>query len=105
MRSKWSRLLMLLALTAIVGGHVTELFDHWDDTLHTGNDIDYGVVLVASCAAAAFIAGKSIALLQRLLRTVTETEPCTFRLVFRYALTLKTFAFDLSPPAIAPIRI
>jgi hypothetical protein len=40
----------------IVGGHITELFDHWDHTLETGTEIDFAVVLVAAAGASVLLA-------------------------------------------------
>lgn len=34
-------------LAFCVWGHVSELFDHWDNTFRTGNDIEYSTVIVA----------------------------------------------------------
>jgi hypothetical protein len=28
-------------------GHISEVFDHWDNTFRTGNDIEYSTVMVA----------------------------------------------------------
>lgn len=97
---------MVVALAVIVGGHLTELFDRWDQTLRTGQDSDYAVVLVAVSAAAVFIVGKSSRALRRLIHVVIDNVPCSVRPAVIYAIALKTFAFDLSPPpTLAPIRI
>src|SRR5262249_50704589 len=50
------RCVIVVALAAMFGGHVTELFDQWDHTARTGEDIDYAVVVVAGCIGAAFVA-------------------------------------------------
>lgn len=106
MRKVLLRSAVLFIMAAMLGGHVTELFDRWDHTLRTGKDADYTVVLVAACAGAAFIAGRSSRLLHRLVSIVAEAAPCIFRSAVIRAVALKTFAFDLSPPStIAPIRI
>lgn len=42
----------VLILAVCVTGHVSEIFDHWDHTLQTGNDIDYSTVIVALIAGA-----------------------------------------------------
>lgn len=41
-----------LILAICVAGHVSEIFDDWDHTVQTGNDIDYGIVTVALIAGA-----------------------------------------------------
>lgn len=106
MRSALLRCVIVAALAAMLGGHITELFDQWDHTLRTGRDADYTVVLIAACAGAAFIAGKSSRFLQRFVRVVAGVAARVFCVAVMYPVTLKTFAFDLSPPPIlAPIRI
>jgi hypothetical protein len=40
-------------LMLCVWGHVSEIFDHWDNTFQTGNDIEYSTVIVALIAGAA----------------------------------------------------
>ena len=44
----------ILILMLCVWGHVSELFDHWDNTFQTGNDIEYSTVIVALIAGAVF---------------------------------------------------
>ncbi len=53
-RSILLRAAALLILAAILGGHVSELFDRWDNTLRTGRDADYAVVAVGACMGFAF---------------------------------------------------
>jgi hypothetical protein len=36
-----------VVLTLCIWGHVSELFDHWDNTFRTGKDIEYSTVIVA----------------------------------------------------------
>jgi hypothetical protein len=51
---------VLITLTAMLGGHVTEMFDRWENTLQTGRDIDFNVVIVAACAGFVFVVAKSL---------------------------------------------
>lgn len=93
-------------MLAMFGGHVTELFDHWDHTLRTGQDSDYLVVMVAACAGAAFILVQASRLLRRVIQLLAELAPRLLRPAAVAPAARKTFAFDLSPPsAILPIRI
>ena len=39
-------------LTLFVWGHVSEIFDHWDNTFQTGNDVEYSTVMVVLIAGA-----------------------------------------------------
>jgi len=41
-----------LVLAISLAGHVSEIFDHWDNTVQTGGDVDYGAVMVAVLAGA-----------------------------------------------------
>lgn len=50
----------LIILAGMLGGHITELFDHWDHTLQTGRDVDYTVVLIAACVGVVFAVGKKL---------------------------------------------
>ena len=43
-------LLLLICLC----GHIAETFDFWDNTLQTGSDIEYGLVIVALVTGAGF---------------------------------------------------
>ncbi|HKV78669.1 MAG TPA: hypothetical protein VJP02_11035 [Candidatus Sulfotelmatobacter sp.] len=36
-----------LVLAVCIWGHISELFDHWDNTFRTGNDVEYSTVIVA----------------------------------------------------------
>jgi hypothetical protein len=53
-----------LILMVCLWGHVSEIFDHWDNTLQTGYDIEYSTVIVALIAGAGFwlarVAAKAI---------------------------------------------
>jgi hypothetical protein len=57
-------------LTVCLWGHVSEIFDHWDNTFQTGNDIEYSTVIVALIAGAA-IGFAHVAAMA--LRTVSAT--------------------------------
>jgi hypothetical protein len=76
-------------LTLCIWGHVSEIFDHWDNTFQTGNDIEYSTVIVVLIAGAV-IGFAHVASL--VLRTVSATS---------YALPLLV-ACDLATPNPAP---
>lgn len=93
-------------MVAILGGHLTELFDRWDHTLRTGQDSDYLLVLIAATAGAAFVLTKFSRSALALIRLLIESIPCILLSTEIAPVALKTFAFDLSPPpTLAPIRI
>ncbi len=95
---------VLITLVAILGGHVTELFDRWDDTLQTGRDIDYSVVIVAACAGIAFAAAKGLVALFRHLprREDAPVQPSFsfFRIMFP-----EVSAPGPSPPPLLSLRV
>lgn len=49
----WVRTIAVLLLLAALLFSVSELFDTWDNTPQTGNDIEYNSVLVILCGGAA----------------------------------------------------
>jgi hypothetical protein len=61
----------MLILTLCIWGHVSELFDHWDNTFQTGNDIEYSTVIVVLIAGAAIAFAHVAAVV---LRTVSATS-------------------------------
>jgi len=50
-------------LSLCIWGHLSELFDHWDNTFRTGNDIEYSTVIVALVTGAAICLAGLAALL------------------------------------------
>jgi hypothetical protein len=51
---------VLIILAGMLGGQITELFDHWDHTLQTGKDVDYTVVIIAASLGVVFAVGKKL---------------------------------------------
>lgn len=49
---------VLLILAGMLGGQITELFDHWDKAL--SRDVDYTVVIIAACLGLVFTVGKKL---------------------------------------------
>jgi hypothetical protein len=60
-----------LILTVCLWGHVSEIFDHWDNTFQTGNDVEYSTVIVALIAGAVIGFAHFAA---TVLRTVSATS-------------------------------
>ena len=44
----------MLILAVCICSHVSEIFDHWENTFKTGNDIESSMIIVALVAGAAF---------------------------------------------------
>ncbi len=58
----WVRTIAVLLLLAALLFSVTELFDTWDNTPQTGNDIEYNAVLVILCVGAAIACFRALSL-------------------------------------------
>lgn len=91
----------VLILTLCIWGHVSELFDHWDNTFRTGYDIEYSTVMVV------IVAGAVIAfahLLANAIRSVYATR-FTLRLFsfYDFVVVIPARFVGHSPPL--PLRI
>ncbi len=104
MRGVLLRVAVLVILAAVLGGHVTELFDRWDQTLQTGREIDFTVVSIAACAGFALVAAKgAVRLLKRPSGSgdwIVERPAPAFR-----AFIPDTSVAAFSPPPLLPLRI
>ena|SRR5215472_4268995 len=49
---------VLLVVVLLLGAQVSELFDTWDNTLETGNDIEFSVTVIALCIGACVLFAK-----------------------------------------------
>src|ERR1700730_14482722 len=54
MRSRSSRIIVTLALLTCLICPLLETFDTWDHTIQTGNDTEYGLVILALCVGVAY---------------------------------------------------
>jgi hypothetical protein len=104
MMSRLLRCVVLIALAAMLAGHVTELFDHWDHTLRTGKDADYTMVMVAACVGLAFAIAKRLPCLARSLRRI-EGLPLPLSSLFCPVLVPEIASTGPSPPLIVSLRI
>ncbi len=95
---------MLIILAAMLGGHVTEMFDRWENTLLTGRDVDFNVVIVAACAGVVFVVAKSLVVLFRYLPKQKDSPvPQSFSLL--QTMFPEITAAGPSPPPLLPLRI
>ncbi len=46
MQRKLIQLASMFILALCIWGHVSEIFDRWDNTFQTGNDVEYNTVIV-----------------------------------------------------------
>jgi hypothetical protein len=89
-----------LILTVCIWGHVSEIFDHWDNTFKTGTDIEYSTVIVVLIAGTA-IAFAHLAILLCARATTSHLLP-SFAARSQAAPRLTAFVGH-SPPQ--PLRI
>ena len=95
---------VLITLVAMLGGHVTEMFDRWENTLQTGRDIDFNVVIVAACAGIVFVVAKSLVVLFR-QSSKHEDSPVQQSLSLFQTIFPEIAAAGPSPPPLLPLRI
>ena len=69
----------VLILTVCLWGHVSEIFDHWDNTFQTGNDVEYSTVIAVLTLGAvigfAHIAGFSLRTVMSYLLPLFAASP------------------------------
>jgi hypothetical protein len=99
-RQRFIHLGVIFLLTVSIWGHVSELFDHWDNTFHTANDVESCGVIVALIAGAAF--GFTHILLKAIRKVSAKFLPQLLVTIFSAPRTPFVFAV-LSPPP--PLRI
>lgn len=101
MRRKFTHYGTLLILMLCIWGHVSEIFDHWDNTFQTGHDIEYSTVIVA------LVAGAVISFVRLAAVVVRTFSIRSHQLLFFGSDFLDTYGrtafISHSPPA--PLRI
>ena len=101
MRERVIQIFATFILVLSIWGHISEIFDHWDNTLQTGNDIEYTTVIVM------LVAGASIAVAYTAARVARNSSVASYQLPVFASHTHATFrAADFighSPPM--PLRI
>ena len=101
MRGRFLHFGSALILTLCLWGHVSELFDHWDDTFKSGNDIEYSTV-IGVLVAGAVIAFAHV--LANLIRSVSATHFRSHLFIFYdFVVVIPAGFIGHSPPL--PLRI
>ena len=101
MRERLLQVGTALILAICIWGHVSEIFDHWDNTFRTGNDIEYSSVIVMLVAGAAIAFAYSAALVLR-KASITPCRPPVFSSL-TFATSRAEVFIGYSPPT--PLRI
>lgn len=60
MRSRGSQIVATFILLAYLVCPLVEMFDTWDDTVQTGGDTEYALVLLALCVGVAYSLGRFV---------------------------------------------
>lgn len=95
----------LILLAGMLGGQITELFDHWDHTAQTGRDVDYMVVVIAASLGVAFRLGTK--LLSTCIRFFTPSKLLDVVLSAFGGFRVSPEPLDTGPPppGLSPLRI
>jgi hypothetical protein len=91
----------MFILTLCLWGHVSEVFDHWDNTFQTGNDIEYSTVIVVLIAGAAIGFAHVAAIVLRRVSVTSYLLPAF--IVYPHAADCPAAFVGHSPPP--PLRI
>lgn len=98
------RCAVLLVVAAMLCGHVSELFDHWDHTMRTGREADYTLVVIAACAGLELVVARALVTFFRARQIETvlpgEASPSLFG-----AITPDALLAGPSPPLLLSLRI
>lgn len=98
---RWAVLLILMAM---LSGHVSELFDHWDHTMRTGREADYTLVVIGACAGLELVLARALITLFRGLQA--ERLSCGEQpLKACGVITASPLLAGPSPPLLLSLRI
>jgi hypothetical protein len=101
-RKQIIRVAVVVLVLICLGAQVAEIFDSWDDTLSTGNETEYAVVMVALLIGSAMLGVRIATAIFEKLAGLTGFSPIVLvhtarpRFSNRLALVL----LDTSPPAL-----
>ncbi len=65
----------MLLLALCMWGHASEVFDHWDKTYQTGNDVEYCIVILALVTGAVICFAQVAAILVRRVSVISYLLP------------------------------
>ena len=89
----------LVILTACVWGHASELFDHWDNTFRTGNDVESSVIISALAAGVVLALAYAPLLVVRPVAATPESRSTVVHF-FLFSSTSAEFIGHSPPPAL-----
>jgi hypothetical protein len=106
MRTRASRITAMVVLLTCLVCPLLELFDSWDDTIQSGNDTEYALVILALCVGVAYSFARFISK-SELFAIVAKSifGPCTQRSFFSAQCSLFLLLFDATSPPALPLRL
>src|SRR5258707_14937995 len=106
MRSRASRIAVTFVLLTCLVCPLVETFDNWDDTIQTGNDTEYGLVVLALCVGVAYSFARFISKSTLLAFIATDVfAPCLQKSFFSTPCRVTLLLFDATSPPPLPLRI
>src|SRR5579863_3093123 len=91
----------IIILMLCIWGHVSELFDHWDNTFRTGNDVEYSTVIVALVIGTVICLACSAAVVIRSRTAI----PCYFSLVAMWVAAAPSAPSFIAHSPPLPLRV
>ncbi len=102
MRSRASFVTVTLVLVACLTCPLVEMFDQWDDTLQTGNDTEYALVVLALCVGVAYLFARFITKLSPPRSAIEAIPNSCVQLMFTALWTPHSAVLiPVSPPTLA----
>jgi hypothetical protein len=96
---------MVVLLTCLICPLI-ETFDSWDDTIQTGNDTEYALVILALCVGVGYLFSRFTSKAE-LFGIVAKSvfASCTQKSFLSVPFSLTFLLFDATSPPALPMRI
>src|SRR5438132_4647951 len=106
MQSRAFRITAALALLICLICPLVETFDTWDHTIQTGNDTEYGLVVLALCVGVAYSFARFIFTSAALgFAAKSVFARCVLKSFLSTASSFTFLLFDATSPPSLPLRI
>jgi hypothetical protein len=106
MRMRASRITAVVVLLTCLVCPILELFDSWDDTIQSGNDTEYALVILALCVGVAYSFARFISE-SDLFNIVAKNifASCTQKSFLSTQCSFFLLLFDATSPPALPLRL
>jgi len=95
--------IVLLVVVVLLGTQVSELFDTWDNTLQTGNDVEFSLTVIALCIGACVLFAKL--LLRRFHNSILGLHAFLLHQLLRSSGCMREVRYILLSPSPPPLRV